>query len=88
MTDKVTVKLLFFAKAKDLIGKNEAEVFLSGKSYTLKTLLEEIINLYEVLQPLTRSLLLAVNEEYLDPLQIIYLKDGDNIAIMPPLSGG
>jgi len=50
--------------------------------------LDEILQLYEALQPIAKNLLLAVNEEYIAASESIQLKDGDNIAIMPPLSGG
>lgn len=88
MTDKIAVKLLFFAKARELTGKTEAEISISGEKHTLKTLLHEIINFYESLQPLVNSLLIAINEEYVDPSQTVCLKNGDIVAILPPLSGG
>lgn len=87
MTDKVSVKFLFFAKARELVGTNE-DVSFCGKNHTSESLLDEILQLYEVLQPISKTLLLAVNEEYIAASESIHLKDGDIIAIMPPLSGG
>jgi len=87
MADKVSVKFLFFAKARELVGTNEDTSFC-GKNHTYETLLDEILQLYEALQPIAKNLLLAVNEEYIAASESIQLKDGDNIAIMPPLSGG
>lgn len=88
MTDSVSVKLLFFAKAKELVGKSEAEAKFLRNNFTKKTLLEDIFNIYEVLQPLANCLLLAINEEYVDSSETFYLNEGDTIAVMPPLSGG
>lgn len=88
MSEKVSVKFLFFAKAREIVGQQEIEGILNNKTYTIETLLDEIINLYVVLQPLAKNLLLAVNEEYIAPSQTVSLKDGDIVAILPPLSGG
>lgn len=88
MTDRVSVKLLFFAKARELVGRSEAEVDFSKNNFTKKTLLDEITKIYGMLLPLVNCLLLAVNEEYVDSSETIHLKDGDVVAVMPPLSGG
>lgn len=88
MTERVSVKLLFFAKARELVGRSEAEANFSKNNFTKKTLLDEITKIYEILQPLVNCLLLAVNEEYVDSSETIHLKDGDIVAVMPPLSGG
>lgn len=88
MTDRVTVKLLFFAKARELVGRSEAEANFSKNNLTKKTLLDEITTIYGILQPLVNCLLLAVNEEYVDSSETVHLKDGDTVAVMPPLSGG
>lgn len=34
------------------------------------------------------SLMLAINESYVDSSKSIQLSDGDNIALIPPVSGG
>lgn len=88
MTERVSVKLLFFAKARELVGRSEAEANFSKSNFTKKTLLDEITKIYETLQPLVNCLLLAVNEEYVDFSETVHLKDGDIVAVMPPLSGG
>ena len=33
-------------------------------------------------------MVLAVNQEYIDKEQVIHLKTGDEVAIIPPISGG
>ena len=40
------------------------------------------------LSPLRESVVVAVNQEYIDKEQVIHLKTGDEVAIIPPISGG
>ena len=40
------------------------------------------------LSPLKGSVIVAVNQEYIDKEQVIHLKAGDEVAIIPPISGG
>ena len=37
---------------------------------------------------LRESVIVAVNQEYTDKEQVIHLKAGDEVAIIPPISGG
>lgn len=88
MTDKINIKLLFFAKAREIVGAGEVEFVLSGRNHSVKTLLDEVLFAYPALQPISSSLILAVNEEYISTSETVNLKDKDVVAIMPPLSGG
>lgn len=40
------------------------------------------------LLPIQGSVIVAVNQEYTDKEQVIHLKSGDEVAIIPPISGG
>jgi molybdopterin converting factor small subunit len=40
------------------------------------------------LQPLSSCLMLALNETYIDLEETVNLKNADEIAVIPPLSGG
>ena len=40
------------------------------------------------LDVLKYSIILAVNENYIDMSEQVHLNENDNIAIIPPLSGG
>lgn len=81
------MKVLFFAKAKDLSGTAESTILLSSPT-DYPSLLNLIVNEYN-LHCLKYSLVLALNEEYLeDNNQHVDLKDNDCLAIIPPISGG
>jgi len=72
------IKVLFFGAVVDKLGKRGVDV-QAGLS------LEELVKHVECadIQPL----LVAVNQEQTHDMDYI-LKDGDEVALMPPFSGG
>ncbi|XP_014256852.1 molybdopterin synthase sulfur carrier subunit [Cimex lectularius] len=82
----VKVKLLFFAKARELSGKKEALLDLPQSSTSYKELLEVIVKEHS-LDLIKANVILAQNEEYIETGEV-ELKEGDEIAVIPPLSGG
>lgn len=91
MTDTyIRVKVLFFAKARELAGGiTETQLELpQQEQFCCSHLLTLICDKYN-LNLIKQSVILAVNEEYCDDLSnFVKLKTGDEIAIIPPLSGG
>lgn len=84
---EVLVKVLFFAKARELTCKNEDNIILKN-TVSYRDLFEQIVSNYS-LEPIKDNIILAVNEEYCTESDtIVTLKEGDEIAIIPPLSGG
>ncbi|XP_047033472.1 molybdopterin synthase sulfur carrier subunit-like isoform X2 [Helicoverpa zea] len=82
----VTVKLLFFARSKELAGTKESTIRLPSKiSYS--KLLNTICDNYN-LQTIKDNILLAKNEEVCDEDIDIDIKEKDSIAVIPPISGG
>lgn len=86
--DKVCVKLLFFAKAREVMGKHEMEVLFSPGPYDSLALKHKVLNSCKDLMPISESFILALNEEYIHNMNNFSLKDKDEIAVIPPLSGG
>ncbi|KAI0217133.1 Molybdopterin synthase sulfur carrier subunit [Lamellibrachia satsuma] len=84
----VEVKLLFFAKSRELVGRKEAELSVE-RNISAVRLHQHIISAYPILQPIQDNVVLAYKDEYL-PLNDteLQLNAGDEIAIIPPLSGG
>jgi molybdopterin converting factor small subunit len=74
----MAVKLLFFGAVADKLGKRSVDV-QAGLS------LAELIKHVECadIQPL----LVAVNQEQTHDMDYV-LQDGDEVALMPPFSGG
>jgi len=43
---------------------------------------------YTSLSSIEDSVILAVNQEYITPDQTVQLKPGEEVAVIPPISGG
>ena len=79
------VRILFFGMLKDLLGRNREELELpEGSAVT------DVLTHYESQVPDLKkwlsSVALAVNQQYVGPHT--KLKAGDEIALLPPVSGG
>lgn len=79
------LKILLFGMAQDAVGSRTLELEMSGQTPTIEQLKTRLITGYPQLRELS-SLLFAVNSEYADSKTL--LKTGDEIAIIPPTSGG
>jgi molybdopterin synthase catalytic subunit len=81
----ITIRVLFFGAARDLVDQNPVLLSLEGPA-TLSRAFQQLVQQFGGLERFGRSLLFAVNQEYatLDT----DLKDGDELAIFPPVSGG
>jgi len=85
---KINVKILFFAKSRELVGKNADVVYLT-KNTSFFQIVEEISCIYPQLTSLKNSFILSVNQEYITADEkCLYLLEDDEIAIIPPISGG
>jgi len=80
---KITVK--FFALLRDRAGVAETSLDLPTTA-TVSTATDAIAAKYPALRDLLPRIAYAVNQEYVPATTI--LKDGDEIALIPPVSGG
>ncbi len=79
------IKVLFFGITHDLTGLQEEQVEL-GEGENLQGLRRFYENRFPRLGELAESLLFAVNQQVAEPLCTLH--EGDEVAIMPPVSGG
>ncbi len=75
-------KVLFFAHLRDAVGEEFLSVDASGK--TVAELKAELSATYNL--PKMDTVMTAVNEEFAANDEVI--RDGDEIAFIPPVSGG
>ena len=81
----ITVRVLFFGAARDAVGEDQIQLQLASGP-TVGQALERLHSNYPDLSRFGKSLLVAVNHEYADSNR--QLRDGDELAIFPPVSGG
>ncbi|XP_018645854.1 hypothetical protein Smp_058660 [Schistosoma mansoni] len=83
-------KVLLFGEASELVGCKEITIQFP-LSCTNKTLKDIIIEQLVKLEPLKDSLTVAVNWKYTDintSLNQISIEEIEELAILPPISGG
>jgi MoaE-MoaD fusion protein len=85
MTDAVKVRVLFFGAARDVVDQNPLEISLAAPA-TVSTAFQTLVAKFSDLERFGRSLLFAVNQEYATPDTM--LKENDELAVFPPVSGG
>eukprot|EP00124_Ichthyophonus_hoferi_P002638 Ihof_evm6s188 gene=Ihof_evmTU6s188 len=86
MASKVEVRVLFFARSRELCGCREALITVP-KETRGKDLLAAIVSAYPKLQSIADKVAVAVNQEYVDLTQELILLDRTEVAIIPPISG-
>ena len=100
--DYSNLTILFFAKAKEVVKKSSLVVQLPSKFDSLDDLLQKVEVEFPELKILNRCFVLALNQNYLMESDKndqngcldkhlrteITLNDGDELAVIPPLSGG
>ena len=79
------VKVHFYALYRERAGRNEHALELNPCT-TVSQMLEEIKRLFPNLAPPTVDIVAAVNTEYASP--DLVLLDEDDVALIPPVSGG
>ena len=84
-SDKMQVRLLFFATLKDIVGAREISVELPLGA-TVSDVLTHLEKKYPRVKDYRPVVLTAVNEEYVKQSEPV--QDGDEVAIFPPVSGG
>jgi molybdopterin converting factor subunit 1 len=80
----MTLKILTFGIARDIIGGSTVN-FETPESTTVADLKQQLLLAYPRFGNLS-SLMIAVNEEYGDDETVI--AENDDIALIPPVSGG
>jgi molybdopterin converting factor subunit 1 len=79
------VRLLFFAVLRDIAGTDAREPSLSDGA-TARDVWQWMRESYAPLAAYTQPPMIAVNETYAAPETV--LRDGDELAFIPPVAGG
>lgn len=81
----MTVKVRFFAGLVPIVGERSIEMSLPAGA-TVGTLRDQLVLRYPVLEAFMTTYVCAVGEEMQPPEHA--LSDGDEVDIIPPISGG
>jgi molybdopterin synthase catalytic subunit/molybdopterin converting factor small subunit len=81
----VRVRVLFFGLVRDVIGRPQEDLELPG-ARSLGDVFEHYAAAHPGLRDLSRSILLSRNAEFARRSEMV--QDGDEIAFLPPVSGG
>jgi molybdopterin synthase sulfur carrier subunit len=84
----VSVRVLFFARARELTGVSSHALSLPPNTSAHAALRDSILPAFPSLAPLAPTCALAVNLEYVTADADALLKNGDELAVIPPISGG
>ncbi|CAA9426641.1 MAG: Molybdenum cofactor biosynthesis protein MoaD [uncultured Rubrobacteraceae bacterium] len=79
------IRVLFFGAAADRAGTREAELEVEGGA-TLAEIWPLLVGRHPDLAPMRDTLAFAVNGEYARGEAAVWA--GDEIAVLPPVSGG
>ena len=78
----MTIKILYFGRLAEAVGVRQAELDLAGGDTLLATVRQQLVSSHPALDDPT--IRIAVNQT----LAKENLKDGDELAFFPPVSGG
>ena len=81
----MNIKVLFFASCRDLVGTGEREMTLTDGA-TVTDLISELASEQARFTDLAPSLMVSVNQAYVE--RDAELQEGDEVAFIPPVSGG
>lgn len=86
------IQVLFFASAREAAGDiSNTTLELAEDEANTQSLRQKLASVYPKLASMVldaENLTLALNEEYVTKGQVLPLKNGDTIALIPPISGG
>ena len=81
----IRIKIIYFAQAREAAGTKGEEFKLDGQS-SVRTALSKAFEAHPKLKPLEKAIKVAVNEEITQ--EDAPLKEGDRVALLPPVVGG
>jgi molybdopterin synthase catalytic subunit len=81
----INIKILYFAFIKELTGVSSESKRLPYDC-TIFELLKNILVAYPQIKDLLKSIKVSVNYKVVDYNSV--LKEGDEVALLPPISGG
>jgi len=82
---QMKIGVLFFGLLKDVVGRSSETVELP-EGARVRDVLRHCVRVAPRLEPMMPSLAISVNREYAEVDRV--LREGDEVALLPPVSGG
>ncbi len=81
----ITVRAEFYSRLREIVGASTLELTLPDNA-TASDLIQQLFSKYPKLRDFQNSMLFGIGVEFVEKNHA--LRDGDVIAIMPPVQGG
>lgn len=82
----ISVRIKLFAGLRDLMGNSDERMLMLPNDSRSSTVLDVLTVEYPKMKEWRSHLRIAVNWEYVSPNHILH--DKDEVALIPPVSGG
>ena len=82
---RMRVKVLLFGQLKDIVGRAEESLVLEPGA-NIAAVVAHYSERYPQFQGLTKSIACSLNQEYAQGTAV--LREGDEVGLLPPVSGG
>jgi molybdopterin converting factor subunit 1 len=82
---QIEINVKFFAGPREALGRTETDLTIPDGA-EVQDLLDILTDRYPILAPYMATLSVAVNRAYVD--RGTELRDGDEVACLPPVAGG
>ncbi len=79
------IRLKLFATFREVVGERDIVMEVEARS-TVEDIVTELLGTYPKLKVHKDSMIYSVNKEYADSSET--LSDGDEVGILPPVTGG
>lgn len=79
--------MLFFASARELVGESSLILDVDVTA-TTNAVLDILCDQYPKLNLAKTTLSIAVNRKYINKGELAQLQENDEMALLPPISGG
>lgn len=85
MSERIEIRVLYFAAARELAGAREETMTIDAPA-TVGTVLDAVVRAHPALDAHRARLRIAVNEAFAEASDAV--SNGDEVALIPPVAGG